>query len=481
MATPIPENLVEFTLGEIAEATGAQVRAGRLASVRGIATDSRAPLRDKLFVALEGEHFDGHDFVADAIAAGAAAVCVSRDVAVDAEVGVVRVMSTLEALSALARRQRRRWGGFLVAVAGSAGKTSTKNAIAAGLEAVAPGAIHSVRGNLNNQIGVPLVLFGLLPKHRYAVVEIGTNTPGEVEKLTQTCAPDAAVLTLIALEHAERLGDIDAIEREEGAVLAALGADGVAIANADDLRCRRQLEQSPARRKFDYGRDPAAAYRLLERHPRGVSGSELRVLRPSAAGRETIDVSCPLLGEPGALSVLAALAVADAVSEKPVATDRFAHAVGSAELGEAGRLRPIELRDGTLVLDDSYNANPASAESALSAARELAAERGARLVLVLGEMLELGVTSEAEHVALGRRATESGAALLLTVGGEARRACEAAAEQGMDARFFADARQAEVAARELVAPRDVVLVKGSRGVHTELIVQGLIRAKGRQA
>lgn len=473
MATPIPENRAALSLAEIAGATGGEVRAGSAESVRGVTTDSRGDVAGKLFVALEGENFDGHEFAAQAVSAGAAAVLVSREIPLARDVTMVRVPSTLEALGRLSRLHRRRWGGTLVAIGGSAGKTTTKTAVASVLEALMPGAVHAARGNLNNQVGVPMVLFGLEPGHRVAVVEIGTNQRGEVDKLAAVSEPDVALVTLIALEHAEGIGDLDAVEAEEGALLSALGPGGTAIGNVDDVRVRRQLERSPAGLKIGYGTVPEAAYRLLSREPRGLTAAHLAIHRPS--GDAELDIG--LCGLPGALAALGALAVADRVLGEPVDAARAAAAIAA----EPGRLSPLVLGDGTVVLDDSYNANPASVKSSVEVAREIARARDARLVLVIGEMRELGAASAREHTALGRELGAGVAAALVLVGGDAELMLAPARAGGLDAVFVADAESALGPVLERVRPGDVVLVKASRGVRAERIVDGLVQAKGRAA
>jgi UDP-N-acetylmuramoyl-tripeptide--D-alanyl-D-alanine ligase len=481
MATPIPANDAVFSLSEIAEATGAQVRAGDVTQIRGIATDSRGDVHGKLFVALEGERFDGHEFVDAAIAGGAVAICISRDLAVNGAVSVVRVNSTWEALGALAHRHRRRWAGTLIAVAGSAGKTTTKSAIASVLAAVLPGQVHSVAGNLNNLVGVPMVLFGLTDAHRLAVVEIGTNQPGEVAKLAWISAPDVAVLTLVALEHSALLGDLDKIESEEGALLRALAVEGIAVGNVDDERVRRQLELSRAQRKIGYGTHPLATYRLIEQRALGARGAELFVERPSVGERRSVRFESALLGEPGALSSVCALAVCEAVIGRSLGSAEISAGLASQSVREAGRLCPIELADRSLLVDDSYNANPASVRGALSTARKLCAEHARRLVVVLGEMRELGDDSAREHALLGEEILRSGAAVVIGVAGDAALFIAPLRERGVDALFVNDSEQALPRLLERLQPGDVILVKGSRGVSVELIVEGVRKAKGRVA
>jgi len=479
MATPIPENRAAFTLAEIAAATGGEVRAGRAQSVAGVTTDSRADVRGKLFVALEGERFDGHAFAETAVRSGAAAVLLGRDVPLDPEVSVVRVSSAVDGLAALARAHRRRWGGRVVAVAGSAGKTTTKTAIHGLCARLFPEKVHAVRGNLNNLIGVPMVLLGVDPSHQLAVLELGTNRRGEIERLTRMCEPDVAVLTLVDLEHAEGIGDLDAVEAEEGALLAGLGASGTAIANADDARAGRQLEQSPAGARLRYGAALGADYRLLGRTALEARGARLEIERPQGGGRAVIRIETSLVGLPGALATLAALAVADVVSASSVDPAVAGAALKQADLGEPGRLEPLELAGRILVLDDSYNANPASVRSSVRTACELAAARSGRAVLVLGEMRELGAFSRAEHESVARDLAGSPAAVLIAISGDAALFVGPAREAGKIAAFAGDTREALPLLLEQVRPGDVVLVKASRGVGAEAVVSGLVQAKGR--
>lgn len=486
MATPIPANTARFSLAEVATATLGTLQGNPDVVVDGVTTDSRGVAKGRLFVALTGENFDGHRFLDDAVRAGALGLVVRRGAAISTAasasgVPIVEVDDTLVALGALARFHRKRWGGTVVGVAGSAGKTTTRSAIAAALEAVAPGRVHSVAGNLNNRIGVPMVLFGLSSAHTVAVVEIGTNQTGEVAELSSVAAPNIGVLTLVDVEHAEGLGSLDDIEEEEGALLRSLPKSGVAIANGDDERAIRQLLRSTAKKKITYGTRGAVDYHIKRRESLGLRGSRVAIERPHGRNRETITLDVPLLGSPGALAIAAATAVADRVNGRSAPVDRLSGAFNAGKLGEPGRLSVIELTDHTVVLDDSYNANPASIRAAVGTAREIADDRGARLLLVLGEMRELGLESQAAHESVSRDIGASGAAALVAVSGDAVLFVAPAAASGIDATFAADA---DVAVRELlrrVRPGDVVLVKASRGVHAERVVEALIRTKGRAA
>ncbi len=471
MATPIPPNRAAFTVEEVARATGASVTSvPRDASpIVGVSTDSRGDVRGTLFVALRGESFDGHRFIDAAVRGGASAV-LSEDPLDVGPATLFRVTSTLAALGDLARAHRRRWGGRLVAVAGSAGKTTTRASIAALLLAASPGKVHFVPGNLNNLVGVPMVLFGLGADHEHAVVEIGTNAVGEVPRLVAVTEPDCAVLTLVGLEHTAGLGDLDTIEREEGAVLAGLEPEGAAFGNADDPRVVRQLGASPAATRTTYGTAKEADYRIVAREPLGLAGTRVSIARPDGS---TVRIAAPLFGAPGALAVAAALAVVEHAVGREISEDEATLALRNA--AEPGRLRPVELADGTVLLDDSYNSNPPSARASLQAAREFADHRGARLVVVLGEMRELGHASRSEHRALGGVVEAARAAVVVTVGGDA---VEIA---GRAVRFAPDVAAAVPLVRDHTLPGDVVLIKGSRGVGLERIVEALVRDRGRPA
>lgn len=482
----LPENRAPFTLAEIIAATGGALEQRGLPTsgaltVDGVSTDTRADLSGRAFVALAGERFDAHTFLGAAIEAGAALLVVARSPAepVPSHVTVVKVDDTLVALGALARFHRRRWARPLIGVAGSVGKTTTRSAIASLLQAVHPGGVHATLANLNNRVGVPLMLLGLEPRHQVAVIEFGTNQPGEVAMLAAIAEPDVAVLTRIALEHTEFLGDLDAIEVEEGAVFAGLGLDGVAVANADDPRTAGLLQACSAAKKVSYGTSSHATYRLRNREPRGLGTTRLLVERPSHRSREHMSFDAALTGEPGALAMTAAVAVADLIAGAPVRIDAIERAVAEHPPGEPGRLSPIALADGGVVVDDTYNASPASVIAALRTARELADARDARLVAVIGEMRELGAISASEHAKIGMALGEFRLASLIAVSGDAERIAEAAGAQEIENVFVDDSTQALSATLERVRAGDVILVKGSRGVALERVVEGLIGARGR--
>jgi UDP-N-acetylmuramoyl-tripeptide--D-alanyl-D-alanine ligase len=482
MATAIPQNLARFTVQEIARATRGRILHDGGPTI-GVSTDSRAITEGAAFVALTGDKFDGHAFLANAVALGARTLVVSRDGVGPWKEGatpaVVRVDDTRVALGALARAHRVRWGEgdrprIVVAITGSAGKTTTKAVLARVLEAMAPGAVHATAGNLNNDIGVPMTLFGLGAAHRYAVIEVGTNARGEIANLARIAAPDAGVLTLVAAAHTERIGTVDDVAVEKGALFAALSSGGLAVANADDDRATAELLRSPAQKKLTYGFAEKADYRVSIAASRGARGNRLRIARPSGE----LEVESPLLGSAGALAVSGSLAVAEWAAGRAAITAEIEGALSVFSGASDGRLALVALADGTLVIDDSYNANPASMKASLATASDVAACENRRLVVVLGEMRELGALSVEEHDKLGTLVAKSAAACVIGVGGDAERIVREAARSGKTAIFAPSAVEASPVVLHAVKAGDLLLVKGSRGVATEKIVQALVAARG---
>lgn len=480
MATPIPKNQASFAIAEILETTGGALATrgdlGEGERTTEVSTDTRAVGPGALFVALRGETFDAHDHLEAAVKAGARVLLVERDVTAPAGAAVVRVRSTLEALGALGREHARRWralGGvrWTIAITGSAGKTTTRVATQALLERLHPGEVHATRGNLNNLVGAPMVLFGLRPEHRYAVVEIGTNRPGEIEALARMVEPDAGLITLVAAAHVEELGSIEGVAHEKGALFRALREDGVAIGNGDSDFVRAQIEASPARAKVLYGAREGAAVRIAAREPEGMTHSRVTI---EVEGQGALEIVTPLLGEAGAYACAAAIsAVTRGLGERVSAEDANA-AFASAEVGGgAGRLVPVLVGRNVVVVDDSYNANPASMRASIRAASEIARAERRRLVLVLGEMRELGAMAEAGHDEVGRAALESGAELVIAVGPLASRYTVQLLGSPITHVHVTTAEDAAVFGREWIMPNDLVLVKGSRGIGTDVVVRAL--------
>jgi UDP-N-acetylmuramoyl-tripeptide--D-alanyl-D-alanine ligase len=479
MATPLPKNHASFTLSEILRETRGELVGGDAASVTSISTDTRAIDPGACFVALVGEVHDGHAHLDAARAAGASAAIVDREVRIPAGLSVVRVPDTRIALGDLARAHARRWRAgdperCIVGITGSAGKTTTRVAVTALLEetAAVPGEVWSSSGNLNNRVGLPTVLLALRPHHAVAVVEMGMNQPGEIAELCRIAEPEVGVVTLIAAAHTEGVGSIEAVAEEKGALFRALPAGGSAIGNADDRRVMAQMARSPARRRFRYGCTPQADRWISSRTPIGMVSSRVRV--------GDVELTTPLLGEAGALACAAAITVVECAFGRRATAEVCERAFARADVGAgAGRLVPRMLAGDVAVIDDTYNANPASTCASIQAAAEIARATGRRLLLVLGEMRELGAVSPAGHDEVGRAAASSGATEVFVVGGgDAPRIAARAVEGGTRASYAERVEDVAALVKLALVGGDLVLVKGSRSVGTERVVAALAQAGG---
>ncbi|TKD12314.1 UDP-N-acetylmuramoyl-tripeptide--D-alanyl-D-alanine ligase [Polyangium fumosum] len=480
MGTPIPTNQAFFQAIDLIQIVEGELLYNRslflLGSVQGVSTDTRTITPGGLFVALKGESFDGHDYLAQAAEKGARAALVEQPVDDVPGLTLMRVRSTIDALGALARahvatwRSRGKGDRKIVAITGSAGKTTTRTATAALLDRLFPDAVHATRGNLNNQVGVPMVLLGL-EDHKYAVVEMGMNRPGEITSLAAMAQPDVAIVTLVAAAHVEGCGSIEGVAREKGALFRSLSPKGIAVGNGDDARVVAEMEGTPAAHRVRYGTGDGVDLRIVERRPDGFSSSRVTLARPDGS---SFWFRTPLIGEAGAYACAAAVAAAEALTGEHLTSQIVEEAFALADVGGGGgRLVPRQLARDVIVIDDSYNANPASSSASIRTAAELARDAGRRLVLVLGAMYELGHESARGHDDVGRVAAASGAALVIAVNGDARRIADRASEAGIPARFFETSVDAAPAVALSVQPGDLVLVKGSRGVGTERIVRAL--------
>ena len=453
--------------GAVLEAPASVANAGALV-VGGYSIDSRTVAPGELFFAVRGERLDGHDFVAAAIERGAVAAVVSRarvatlpDAALAAPLLITE--EPLTALQSLAAHVRRQWGKRVVAVTGSAGKTTTKEAIA-----VALGAKFNVlrsEGNLNNGFGLPLQLLRLEPEHEVAVVEMGMNRPGEIAALARIAAPDWGVVTNVGTAHIENFADgQDGIARAKFELVDALPSTGVVFLNCDDPYVSQFGRNFPGRVVY-FGSGPCADPQLLE-VVEDLAGLHVRFRAGEHEGQFTLQ----LLGAHNALNALAGLAVA---LEAGVAPEAAAAALQSLTSGDK-RGQVIEI-DGATILNDCYNSNP---EALRSMIRTLATRPARRRILLAGEMLEMGEHGPALHTACGRAAAEAGLDLVAGVQGNAEHLAAAACAGGVAALFLPDAEAAGRWLRQNLQPGDVVLVKGSRGVHLERAIDALRRANG---
>jgi UDP-N-acetylmuramoyl-tripeptide--D-alanyl-D-alanine ligase len=449
--------------GAVLEAPASVANAGALVAA-GYSIDSRTVAAGELFFAVRGERHDGHDFVLAAIEHGAMAAVVSRArVATlpDAALALPLLITEdpLLALQALAAHIRRLWGRRVVAVTGSAGKTTTKEAIAAALGAQFK--VLKSRGNLNNAFGLPLQLLRLEAEHEVAVIEMGMNHPGEIAALARIAAPDWGVITNVGTAHIENFADgQDGIARAKFELVDALPEAGAVFLNCDDPYVS-QFGRDFRGHVVYFGSGPCADPQILEASE-DVAGLHVRF----RAGEREGQLALNLLGAHNAWNALAGLAVA---LEAGVELDAAAAALETLAAGDK-RGEVIEAA-GATILNDCYNSNP---EALRSMIHTLAARPAAgRRILVAGEMLEMGEYGPALHADAGRAAAEAGLDLVAGVGGNAEHLAAAACAGGVAALFLPDAEAAGRWLKQNLQPGDVVLVKGSRGVHLERAVEVL--------
>lgn len=458
---------VDLTAAMVARATHGRVAAGDPSrAFTGVSTDTRTLTPGTLFIALRGERFDAHHYLAQAVEAGAVGVVVDAEPVQPIDAVVIVVADTLRALQALAAAVRRESGATVIAITGSAGKTTTKE-ITAVLLAAGGFDVYRNRGNLNNHVGLPLSLMDLTGGVDIAVVELGMNHAGEIRTLVGIAAPDVRVWTNVGDAHVGHFGSRDAVADAKAEILEMAGPDALLVANADDALVSGRIGQF-AGRTVTFGEAATADVRATHVIDRGFDGIDARIETRHGA----TDVSLPLPGRVHLSNLLAAVAVA---TELGVTVEAIAAAVSD--------LRPVPRRgastrlpSGVRVVDDSYNASPAAVTATIEALSRT--ETRGRRIAIIGEMLELGAASESLHDACGRAAAAAGVDLLVVVGGDAADALvRGAVRGGMDARYvlrFTDSATAAPAVADLVAAGDVVLVKGSRGTRTDLVVDRLL-------
>jgi UDP-N-acetylmuramoyl-tripeptide--D-alanyl-D-alanine ligase len=454
---------MNFSLSDLGRALGCAI--GADVALAGAAVDSRVARPGDLFVALRGARVDGHDFAAEAVARGAAGVLAERNLAALAgRAPVVVVPDSGEALLRLAAWLKRRAGFRLAAIAGSAGKTTTKEFAAAILSRHC--LVGKTPGNQNSAIGFPLSVLNLSLGPDWMVGEMGMSAPGEISRLSRLFEPDVAAITLIALEHLEFLGSLDAIARANAEILEGLRPDGTFVVNADDPRIAA-IAAAHSGRMLRFGTGPTADVRV-EQVATGDRGSRFRLKAPAGE----VLVSLPLPGAHQVSNFLAASAIAIAAG---ATVENCAEA--------AGKLAPAPHRgesrrhsSGALLYDDAYNASPPSMRAALDTLKLLP---GKRKIAVLGDMRELGPESEWWHRETGRYVLGR-ADRLITVGGLGRFLAEGAVEAGFPRSEVRPLDTPEHAANlldSMLDAGDTVLFKASRGVGLERAVELLASGK----
>jgi UDP-N-acetylmuramoyl-tripeptide--D-alanyl-D-alanine ligase len=475
-AQPSEADAPAFTAEDLRRLTGGRLLRTSQRQIRGAAVDSRLVAPGQLFVALPGERTDGHRFLAAAAVAGAAALIVSRPVpepVLDAlgDVTVLAVPDGVVALGALAAGWRARFDPLVVGVTGSIAKTSTKEAIAAVLGTT----FRTLRseGNQNNEIGLPLTLLRLGRDHRAAVLEMGMYAGGEIADLARLARPRIGVVTAVLGVHLSRLGSISAIEQAKGELVEALPSDGVAVLNQDDRRVRRMAERTAAR-VLGYGLSADSEVGAEDIVSAGLDGMRFTLRLPAPRGGRPVKLPAriPGLGKLSVHNALAGAAVGHAAGIDPaVIVHALAGGWSATHRGQVIRL------GGVTLIDDSYNASPASVTAAL----DLLAGLPGRRIAVLGEMLELGKGAASGHREVGTAAAAT-CDQLIVVGAAASGIAAGARAAGLDASRVVEARDREVAfdlLRSRLRDGDVVLVKASRGVELDLLVDALRADLGR--
>jgi len=446
---------MNWSLSQIAAAVNGRL-VGADVTVEGVSTDTRAIAKGALFIALAGERFDAHDFLDQAMAAGAGALLVADAGKLPAGVSAVVVDDTRLALGRLAAAWRARFALPVIAVTGSNGKTTTKEMIAAILKVAHGAAVLSTRGNLNNDIGLPLTLLGLSAAHRAVVIEMGMNHPGEIAYLAPIGAPTVALVTNAQRAHLEGMGDLDEVAREKGSIFTGLPADGVAVINADDAYA-------------GYWRGVAAGRPVRSF---AIDGAADVVGKVRQHGLETaIDLSAPegevhiALRIPGRHNAGNAVAAAAACLAAGVPLAAVAAGLESF-YGVKGRLQRRAGKLGAEILDDTYNANPDSVRAGI----DVLASTIGRKLLILGDMGEIGEACAQYHDEIGGYAKSQGVDLLFALG-EATKA--AVRNFGDGARHFCHVDKLIAAADKELGPDTTVLVKGSRFMKMERVADAL--------
>jgi UDP-N-acetylmuramoyl-tripeptide--D-alanyl-D-alanine ligase len=451
----------------------AEVTAGRLVSgapqtaFEGVSIDSRTIPEGALFVALRGDRFDGHRFAESALRLGAAGVLVSDLTDVPADALAILVPDTLAALQAIAHAVRQASKAKVVAVTGSVGKTTTKEVIA-DLLATRFRVLRN-RGNLNNHVGLPASLIELRHGQEVAVVELGMNHAGEIRRLVEIAAPDVRVWTNVGDAHLGHFADREALGRAKAEILEGASASTLVIANADDPLVMAHVDAFVGRR-VTFGEGPAADVRATNVIDRGFDGTVAEVM--TADGRVALNV--PLPGRAQLSNVLAAVAVALELRVPLAAIEETVRVLAPVPRRGAS----VTVSNGARLVDDSYNSSPTAVQAMLAAMAATAV--AGRRIAVLGEMLELGEASRHLHDMCGRAAARLGVDELVAIGGRAADGLvDGALAEGMPAGHvhrFATSAEAAPAVAALVEPGDLILVKGSRGIRTDIVVDWLVEA-----
>lgn len=445
-----------LTLETLARYCGGLLLKGKPSDeVRGVSTDTRSLARGDVFVALKGDHYNGHDFLADADGAGAGAVIVSDlpEASEGLSCGIVRVANTLKGLQHLARNYRDSLDIVVVGITGSSGKTSTKDFLGSVL--AEKFAVNATEGNLNNHIGLPLTILRTNRSHDCGVWEMGMSNPGEIEELAEIASPDVGIITNVGVAHIEFMKGRDAIALEKGMLAEAVPPEGCVVLSAEDDYVDSIRDRSTAR-VLTAGLKQGDL--RAEKIRSSVDGCEFEL----CIGGRSVPASIPVCGTHMVVNALLAAATGMHLG---LSVDEIVAGLSKAKLA-GGRLQRKDY-GGVTYIDDTYNANPESMRAAIDTLSDLPCE-GRRLA-VLGAMAELGEDSVSEHRSIGAYLTGRDIGVLVTVGDAAEPIGEGA--EGLEKAHFADHAAAAGYLKEHAAEGDVVLVKGSRASRMEQILK----------
>jgi UDP-N-acetylmuramoyl-tripeptide--D-alanyl-D-alanine ligase len=455
---------MKFTLDDIARATGAKMSDGAGgAKLDTIGTNTRRLPAGSLFVAIPGAHFDGHDFLGDALASGAKAALVKTGTAVPDGLIRLEVDDTVQALGDIASWWRERFEVPCVAITGSNGKSTTKEMVSAIVETLGP--VLKTEGNFNNLIGLPLTVFRWDEDHSVAILEMGMNAPGEIRRLSEIARPDVGLITNVTAAHLEKLHNVEAVARAKGELFESMDKDAIAVVNVED-RWVREMSTLHAGERICFGMQNYCDVRFLHMETNGLDGMDLALAIRDKEHR----VRLPVPGAHNVMNALAAVAVSVALGID-----------GDEAVGRLSEFHPMSMRfervqlaNGVRVVNDSYNANPESMRAAFRTVG--AAKRSGRFIAALGDMLELGEQSAELHRKVGEDAVGLGVGELFVVGdfsAELAKGAEAAGLAESSVHICEDAEQLCRTVEEEIKVGDVLLVKGSRGMKMERLVDYL--------
>ena len=460
------EDLLKITRGSL-------IQGGENTLFQGVSTDSRTVSEGDLFIALKGPRFDGHHFALEAFKKKARGVLIDEDKVGDIRWNgdrskpVIAVKDTLSALGDIAHDWRRRHGIPLVALTGSNGKTTTKEMISACLETTFP--VLKTKGNLNNLIGVPLTLLTLTEKERVVVLEMGMNVPGEIRRLTEIAEPDVGLITNIQNVHLEGLGSLERLKEEKGELFRRMRRDGTVLVNQDDSRVIELAKDYPGQR-ITFGTEHPADVMAKEIRLRGTQGTSFTLLLEG----EAMEIQLPVLGRHFVPDALCAVATACLFGVEVPQIKRTLENFHPFPM----RMEVVILKGGATLINDAYNASPYSTELALETL--VGAKGKGRAIAVLGDMLELGSFTKEAHEQIGKKVSDLSIDFLLALGEEASTVIESAIRHGFpmkNTKVAGSHSEAVSFIRERIQNGDWVLVKGSRRMAMEKIVEGL--AEGR--